>query len=59
MKHLTFSVIGSELFCTYDDGNIRAFRRVVAGEDFILDCACLMESLYDEVEKKLKAKEGA
>lgn len=49
MKHLTFSVIGNELFCTYDDGEVRLVKKRPVTDDFIFDCALIMDGLPAEV----------
>lgn len=54
MKHLTFSVIGDELYCTYDDGEVRLVRKVEATENFILDCALIIDGLPKAVADKRK-----
>lgn len=54
MKHLTFSVIGNELFCTYDDGEVRLVRKRPATDDFILDCAIIIDGLPAEVAARRK-----
>ena len=49
MKHLTFSVIGGDLFCTYDDGEVRLVKKRPVTDDFILDCALIIDGLPAEV----------
>ena len=61
MKHLTFSVIGNELYCTYDDGEVRLVRKRIASDDFILDCALIIDGLPAEVaaqRKYIREKDG-
>ena len=49
MKHLTFSVIGDDLYCTYDDGEVRLVRKRPVTDDFIFDCALIIDGLSVEV----------
>ena len=56
MRHLAFSVIGNEIFCTYDDGEVRLVRKRIASNDFILDCALIIDGLPAEVEARRKGK---
>ena len=62
MKHLSFSVIGKELYCTYDDGEVRLVRKAEATEDFIFDCALIIDGLPAEVaarRKYIREKDGS
>ena len=58
MKHLTFSVIGGDLYCTYDDGEVRLVKITPASEDFILDCALIIDGLPKDVADRKEHMKG-
>ncbi len=54
MGHFTVSRIGDEIIGTYDDGEHKFFLRQRATNDFIFDCACIMDNLS----RKLEGQKG-
>ncbi len=57
MGHFTVSRIGDEIIGTYDDGEHKLFLRQRATNDFLFDCACIVDNLSVKI-SKLDKKEN-
>ena len=57
MNHFTVTQIGDELIATYSDGEHMLVERQKPTDDFLFDCACLLDSLAVRISKNEK-KEG-
>ncbi len=56
MNHFSVSAIGDELYGTYDDGKHRLVVRQKATDDFVFDCACIIDTISVKITKLEKDK---
>lgn len=57
MNHFTVSLLGDEIVGTYDDGEHRLVLRQKPTDDFLFDCACILDNVavkIDQLNKKEK-----
>lgn len=45
MNHFTVTLLSDELIGTYDDGEHRLVLRQKPTDDFLFDCACILDSI--------------
>ena len=57
MNHFTVSRIGDEIIGTYDDGTHRLVVKQKPTDDFLFDCACIVDNLSVKI-SKLDKKEN-
>jgi CobQ-like glutamine amidotransferase family enzyme len=57
MNHFTVTHLGDELMATYSDGTNIIIEKQKPTDDFILDCACLLDNIAVKL-SKLDKKEG-
>lgn len=57
MKHFTVTIIGDEIVATYDDGANRLVIRQKPTDDFVFDCACIIDTISLKL-SKLNKKEN-
>lgn len=50
MANFNVTRIGDEIIGTFDDGEHRLVLRQSATNDFIFDCACIMDNLSRKIE---------
>ena len=51
MKHFTVTIIGDEIIGTYDDGTHRFVIRQKPTNDFVFDCACIIDTISVKLSK--------
>lgn len=57
MNHFTVTLLGDEIIGTYDDGEHRLVHRQKPTDDFLFDCACILDTIalkIYQLEKKEK-----
>lgn len=52
MSHLTITNLGDELIGTYDDGKYRFIVKQKPTNDFLFDCACLIDTISLKISLK-------
>lgn len=57
MTHFTVSRIGDELIATFKDGKHILIAKQEPTDDFILDCACLLDTIASKHSNNIE-KEG-
>ena len=57
MNHFTVTHLGDELMATYSDGEHIIVEKQKPTDDFILDCACLLDTIAVKLSKN-NEKEG-
>jgi hypothetical protein len=57
MNHFSVSRIGDEIIGTFDDGDHRLAVKQKPTDDFLFDCACIVDTLSVKI-SKLDKKEN-
>jgi hypothetical protein len=52
MNHFSVTQFGNEIIATYSDDNVKLVIKHPTTGEFHFDCACIVEELYDKVEKE-------
>ena len=61
MSHLTITNLGNEIVGTYNDGKYKFVVTQKISDNFLFDCACIIDSIsmkIYEFDKKEKGKNG-
>ena len=56
MNHFSVTQFGDEIIATYSDDNVKLVIKHPTTGEFHFDCACIVEELYDKVEKEKEKK---
>jgi hypothetical protein len=58
MNHFSVSLIANEIIATYDDGTHKLVVRQKPTDDFLFDCACIVDTISLRLSKLNDKKEN-
>lgn len=58
MSNFTVARIGDEIYATYGDGVVQIIVKREATDDFVLDCALILDEMPAKIAERIKYIEG-